>query len=110
MTNQHLVNTRQSSINKRHTNINDSQGILNEDTRVDLKVNNLWAILVSVIISTISIIFFVYKPQMELKASLDLLNQKVDTFIEQGKINKTSIQDLQVKYNGVSVDIATCCK
>lgn len=62
---QNLVNTRQSSVNKRQTSVNNTQGtvnddqgnineaqtILNEKTRFDLKFNNAWGIVISLIIS-----------------------------------------------------------
>lgn len=58
MTNQRLVNHRQSSVNKGQNNINGDQGtineaqtVLNDKTRFDLRFNNVWAIVVSLVVS-----------------------------------------------------------
>ncbi len=45
----------QHQINKDQGETNTDQGILNEKTRVDLKINNIWAIAVSIAISGFAI-------------------------------------------------------
>jgi len=50
--------------------INKEQGVINEKTRLDLRVNNVWAILVSVAVSA-----FVFG------VSYAVMNTKLDTVI-----------------------------
>jgi len=43
---------RQENINNRQYDTNKRQAVLNEDTKIDFKVNSIWAILTSVVISS----------------------------------------------------------
>ncbi len=96
MKNQSTINKRQGSVNKRQTNINDDQGnindyqigknedqtVINDKTKFDLRFNNIWVIGISLVSMTFAIIMFIYKPQMEIQAKVDLLNQKVDVMFK----------------------------
>lgn len=101
--------TTQNKVNNRQERTNDRQSVINEDTRVDLKVNNIYAIFVSVIISTVSLIMFVYRPQMELSAKVDMMNQKLDYWIERGNTNTNSIIELQKLHAETRHLIDVCC-
>jgi hypothetical protein len=49
MTDQAVINDRQTSINKGQNAINDNQNTINERTKIDLSVPSFWGIIVLVI-------------------------------------------------------------
>ncbi len=63
-----------SIINKIQDETNTDRGILNEKTRVDLKINNIWAIAVSIAISGFAI--GVSFTSINTKLEMVLANQK----------------------------------
>jgi hypothetical protein len=59
---------------KTQKQINHSQSILNEKTRLDLKVNNVWAILVSIAVS--AFVFGVTFTSISTKLDMVIAQQK----------------------------------
>jgi hypothetical protein len=101
MTNQDNINTGQETINDRQGSINKRQTVINDDTMVGLKFNNIIPLIITII--SVAGLYF------GLSNKIDLLTQKIDYYIQRSEVNVTSIKDLQVKYNELSVGQARCC-
>lgn len=87
----------QKTINKRQATVNDDQVVLNDKTKFDLRFNNIYAIIVSVI--TVVVFWFMTIGGLKsdiatIKFDQQLTNQKLDTIIK----NQEAIA---FKYEGV---------
>jgi len=67
--------------------------VLNEKTKLDLKFNNLWAILFTIVTLTISLMGIYYG----LCNRLDLLSQKVDYIAQQNDEYFQRNKDIQTR-------------
>ncbi len=67
MTDQAIINDRQTSINKGQSSINENHTTINERTKIDLSVPSFWGIIVLVIGITSFYLFNQYNTASDIK-------------------------------------------